>query len=363
MTSELIPAVIAISGGLLLAFVLFVPFVAVQYRRRGVLGFGPVVLGVGLLIYALALVSYTLLPLPHITDNFCSVHRATPQLHLLQFVRDIKRDDSGGLAGLPSDPAVLQFVFNIVLFVPFGMFARHLFRRGVAVSTLLGLAASLVIELTQLTGDWFLFPCAYRLFDVDDLLANSTGALIGALIAPVLRLVPGQQGGDPGEPRPITARRRLLGMLCDWAVGAGAGSFLSIVYRVIVAEGGLDVSPGVDATVLALLNRVVPSVLFLVLLAVAGRTVGEMVVRLRPRRPPDARGVLWRWAVGIGGYLLLQAPTTGGPHLLAAALAVVSVVMVVRSRGHRGLAYQVSRWELADDRSALDQASVRPGSG
>jgi len=104
LTSELLPAVIAIGAGLLLAFVLFVPFVAVQYRRRGALGFGPVVLGFGLLVYALALVSYTLLPLPQITSDFCSVHRATPQLRLLQFVRDIRRDNSGGVAGLPFNP-------------------------------------------------------------------------------------------------------------------------------------------------------------------------------------------------------------------------------------------------------------------
>jgi glycopeptide antibiotics resistance protein len=342
VSGGLLPAVIAIVGGLLLAFVLFVPFVAVQYRRRGALGFGPVVLGFGLLVYALALVSYTLLPLPQITSDFCAVHQARPQLRLLQFVRDIRRDNSGGLAGLPFNPAVLQFVFNIVLFVPFGMFTRYLFRRGLVVTTLLGLAASLVIELTQLTGDWFLFPCAYRLFDVDDLLANTTGALAGALIGPVLRLVPGQRTGDPEQPRPITARRRLLGMLCDWAVGVGVGSILAFVYRVLVAELGLDVTPGLDAAVLALLTRVVPSILFLVLLATAGRTVGELVVRLRPRRSPSARGVGWRWAAG-------------GLDLLAGVLALASVVMVFRTSQHRGLAYRLSRWELEDDRGATDR--------
>ena len=43
----------------------------------------------------------------------------------------------------------------------------------------------------QLTGLMGVFPCAYRLFDVDDLLWNTTGALIGFALAMLsLRLIP-----------------------------------------------------------------------------------------------------------------------------------------------------------------------------
>lgn len=58
------------------------------------------------------------------------------------------------------------------------------------VATLAGLATSLAIELTQLIGVWGLFPCAHRLFDVDDLLLNTAGATLGSLVAlPVVAML------------------------------------------------------------------------------------------------------------------------------------------------------------------------------
>jgi glycopeptide antibiotics resistance protein len=52
------------------------------------------------------------------------------------------------------------------------------------------LATSLAIELTQLIGVWGLFPCAHRLFDVDDLLLNTAGATLGSLVAlPVVAML------------------------------------------------------------------------------------------------------------------------------------------------------------------------------
>src|SRR5699024_12280953 len=41
-------------------------------------------------------------------------------------------------------------------------------------------------EITQLTGVYGIYNCPYRIFDVDDLLLNSTGALVGFLLAPIL---------------------------------------------------------------------------------------------------------------------------------------------------------------------------------
>ena len=71
----------------------------------------------------------------------------------------------------------------MVLFLPFGVFVRLITHRGVVVATALGFAVSLLIEVTQLTGVWGVYPCAYRLFDVDDLLTNTLGAFLGALVS------------------------------------------------------------------------------------------------------------------------------------------------------------------------------------
>ncbi|EYD75069.1 hypothetical protein Rumeso_03397 [Rubellimicrobium mesophilum DSM 19309] len=47
----------------------------------------------------------------------------------------------------------------------------------------LGLGLSLAVELTQLTGTWGLYPCAYRKFDVDDLILNTVGVALGFWVA------------------------------------------------------------------------------------------------------------------------------------------------------------------------------------
>ena len=83
-------------------------------------------------------------------------------------------------------PSVLQVAFNVVLFVPFGVILRRYFNRSVLVTILLGAVTSLLIELTQLTGLWFFYPCAFRTADVDDLITNTLGTILGAVLAPVL---------------------------------------------------------------------------------------------------------------------------------------------------------------------------------
>ena len=349
VTARLYPALVAVLLGSVVALVLAVPYVGVQYRRRGTVRGGPTLLALGTVISVMAVVSYTLLPLPTVGPGFCVNGGAGVQLRPGRFVSDITGRGVGGPSALLHNVALRQLVFNVALFVPLGMFLGHLARRGVALTTLAGFAVSLLVETTQLTGDWFAYPCAYRVFDVDDLLANTTGALLGALTAPVLRLVPGQSLRDPGLPRPVTARRRLLGMAVDGVLSVVAGLVLGSVYTAVVLVTGTTVAPRVDTLAQTLTVDVVPALALLVVLWSTHRTPGEMVVRLRPREPVGAVRALLRWLLGIGGLLLLAGPSEGITPVTV-LLVAASVVAVVRGRGHRGVAYAAVGWELQDDR-------------
>jgi len=80
--------------------------------------------------------------------------------------------------GLPFEPTyiVLEILANVVLFVPFGILALTAFRwMRVWSATLAGLATSCLIEGVQL-----FLPTRYS--TVSDLIANTAGALIGALL-------------------------------------------------------------------------------------------------------------------------------------------------------------------------------------
>jgi len=86
---------------------------------------------------------------------------------ILRVVRDKKGDDKIAYF-------VVNLLGNIAMFVPFGFLFRAVKRAGIFRATLAGAMLSLFIELYQL-----LLP---RHSDVDDLLLNTLGALIGALL-------------------------------------------------------------------------------------------------------------------------------------------------------------------------------------
>jgi glycopeptide antibiotics resistance protein len=342
------PAIVAIVFGVVIAIGLFVPFVAIQYRRRGRLTFGSAALSFIGLVYALALASYTLLPLPAVNAQLCADGGAGIQLNPLQFVSDIARVNVGGVGGLLHNPALWQVLLNVALFVPFGVLFRYLTRRGIAITAAAGLVGSLLIETTQLTGDWFLFPCAYRLFDVDDLLANTAGAVLGAVIAPAFGALRQRSVSEPAAARPVGGVRRLLG-------------FISDVLFVVLLGGSLDVAAALLANLTtgkatlpewlsSLFGYLVPGLVELAVLLFTRRSIGEWVVRLRPVQPTSVPRTIVRWLLGIGGFALLSLIEGGSGGLLGGALVLLSFILALTTRGHRGLAFAVVGWTVVDDR-------------
>lgn len=160
----------------ILSAVLTLPILAGLYHRHHrmkLLSAGAAYLTV---LYVLGLIAFTLYPMPDDPEAFCAAHvgQFAPQLDPLRFISDLQ---TGGLYGM------LQLVMNIALFMPLGfVFARWLRWRWWAV-LIGGLAVSVFIEFSQLTGFWGAYPCAYRQFDVDDMLTNTLGALVGLLVA------------------------------------------------------------------------------------------------------------------------------------------------------------------------------------
>jgi glycopeptide antibiotics resistance protein len=351
---SILPGVIAFGLGTVLAIAGLVPWAALEYRRHGRLGVRRGLLAFGTLVYALALVTYTLLPLPDDVAAVCRV-AARPQLQPFTFVGDVVRE--GGISGprsLLANPAVAQVLLNVLLFVPLGALVRHaVLRRRVVAGLLVGGAAgfvlSLLIEFTQLTGDWFLYPCAYRLFDVDDLRANTAGALIGTFFAPVIGLLAGSAREEPIRgPRPVTAGRRFFGILADVLAIWFTTGLLTSVTSVGLAladvrdDNALAIGLGITASFVA-------PALQLVIVLVSGRTFGEHVVRLRPVPVPGGGARLVRWALGSGGWSALTASGLPLSGLVAFALALAAVIGVWATRDRRGFASAVARTGIEDD--------------
>lgn len=347
----------AVALGLLAGFVLFVPLVAISYRRRGGLTFGRFLLWTALLVYFMALWTYTLLPLPDPASLVC----AATNTDLLAFADEVgvALDRSGGDL---RDPAIRQLLLNVLLFVPLGVFVRVLGGRGVVVALFVGFGVSGLIELTQLTGVWGLYPCAYRVFDVDDLMTNTLGAVLGSLLS---LLVPRRHRGmarraDADLPRPVTRARRLLAMLCDVVGAALVSLFAGVLFQsaLLMLGAVAEMRDGGAAGVVA---GVTPIAVWLIVVLVTGRTVGDLAVQLRFEggELPVALARFLRFAGGIGAYLVLFA-LPGAWDFVGWLFALVSVIFVFVTPDGRGLPGLLSQQRLVDAREPLDPDDPPP---
>lgn len=103
-----------------------------------------------------------------------------PAVHRHREIRPVPFEDLFGASGwfLPA----FGYLGNLAFFVPFGVLVSMLLidaPRPLLHTTLIGFAASLSIEVAQ-------YVLALGYSDIDDLLMNTLGAFLGALVARVL---------------------------------------------------------------------------------------------------------------------------------------------------------------------------------
>lgn len=108
--------------------------------------------------------------------QFCAVYLC----QRVYQIQSIFTHPSGTWIAALKAPTVIQPVFNIFLTLPFGFYMKYYFQRSWKQTILLTFCLSLFFELTQLSGLYGFYPRPYRLFDVDDLLLNTTGGIVGA---------------------------------------------------------------------------------------------------------------------------------------------------------------------------------------
>lgn len=312
---------VAALAGAGLFLLVFIPLLVWQQRRYGQLSPARMLGTAGVTVYLVAIVTYTWLPLPPRTVGWCSANavegiRWVP----FQFVGDIRGAiATHGLTGSVTAVTVLQVVFNVVLFIPWGLFVRGFLHRSTATAVASGFFATLLVESTQATGLWGFYPCAYRFADVDDVMTNTLGALVGAALAPALVWwMPRARALEASrlDPRPVTAWRRWSGMAVDAFAVVMLSSLLTVVYRVVREALGRGTSGPGDVWWLPV-AAIVPVVLvFWVPAWTGGRTgsgsAGHNAVWLTPtwRRRPDGSRVL----------RLVRSSVIAVPWLAASAL-------------------------------------------
>lgn len=355
---------------------LFLPLVVWHYRRYGAGDPRRLLGSFAVAVYAAALVTYTLLPLPPRAESWCAQNAVTTvQLVPFSFVRDIAHDTAGlPLRAALTHGTVLQVVFNVLLFVPWGVLVRRWAHRSTAVAVVSGLAASVLIETTQFTALWGLYPCRYRWPDMDDVLTNTTGALIGALVAPaVLWWMPKARelAAARGIPRPVTVVRRWLGMAVDlalWGLVWGVVVAVVLIAREVMGLGNQPLDGVTINTVGLVLGWLV--VCLWPAWSGSGATAGESAVWLTPvwydgpgRRGAPSYGTRLQRVARAGllpGIVVLGLSTPTLLGVLAFVLPPAEVVSVPFTRGRRALSAVLLGAELVDSRSLPVEAPRVP---
>ncbi|KAB8287727.1 VanZ family protein [Bifidobacterium avesanii] len=256
--------------------VLTLPVLALLYRRDNRLRFTSALGAYLVVLYLLSLGCFTLYPMPDDAIAYCATHHLSPQLDPLGFIGDLRSD---GIT------AVLQIGLNVVFFLPLGFFMGRTFRWPFRVALPVGFFTSLLIETSQLTGVFGLFPCAYRLFDVDDLIWNTSGAMIGWLAAWLLnRRFPVEVLDESAVTREPGFVRRCVALAIDMVLVIAVSAPVALLVRVGAAYAsasfGADVYFVVQSAVFALFEGLLPWLR-------DGQTLGgrfvRMTVETRPR--------------------------------------------------------------------------------
>lgn len=238
------------------AMLFTLPFLIVQYRRHGYVNKWRGFLLYLFLLYLMNAVYLILLPMPESRHNAPPAAEHLMQLIPFTFIEDILKETSVDL-NRPSqyiyflkERAVLQVLFNILLTVPFGMFMRYYFRLRWFSCLAASFALSLFFEVTQVTGIYGYFDHPYRLFDVDDLMTNTLGGMVGYLVAQLLAVkLPRMDKLDASldlSTKRVSYTRRAIALGVDGMVmlpifavgslllGAPLGLLLVMAYQVLI---------------------------------------------------------------------------------------------------------------------------------
>ena len=209
----------------IIAFIFTLPFLIYQYRKYGSIPFLRSVIFYSFILYLLCAYFLVILPLPTI-DEVKNLTTETTQLVPFDFIRQLSNTISFHWNELSSyltiikSPTFYIAAFNILLTLPFGVYLRYYFECKWHKIILYGFLLSLFFELTQLTGLYGIYPRPYRLFDVDDLILNTAGALLGCLLTPLIsKILPSRKELDEHSFRrgkKVTFFRRALSCCIDF---------------------------------------------------------------------------------------------------------------------------------------------------
>ena len=331
-----------------IAALITAPFMVYKYRKLGSVPWLHAAVVYSFVFYLMCAYFLVLLPLP--ADRSAVVAYAqTPQLVPFQFIRSFlaettaRLDDPSTWISALCDPYIYEAIFNVLLLVPLGAYLRYYFHRRWWQALIIGFLVTLSFETTQLTGIWGIYEHPYRLFDVDDLMTNTLGCMVGFwACGPVMRVLPdvrvvARQAQVRGLHASVT--RRALSFALDVVLSQVLAFCLLMAARITRGNVVLASFGVAHATFWTSEAVAIGAVFVVFVLATRGQTPAQKLLRLRIVRPDATPARPWQlicryvvlfavalvpaWALGVIAGAN-DIPTTPGELRSLASLAVHS---------------------------------------
>lgn len=225
-----------------LAALFTLPYMIYQYRKYGAMLFTRILIVYSMILYLLCAYFMVILPLPK--EDVPRLQQ-TIQLVPFHFIDEISQRSFQSVISFIKCPQVYQAFFNLLLSFPLGVYLKYYFQKKWYHAFIYGFLFSLSFELLQLTGLLGIYRYPYRLFDVDDLIVNTAGTVLGFMVTPLFaKILPDRKQLDElsyTKGRQVSPLRRLLAfftdgifLFCATVIGAQLNVTFSYVLTYIV---------------------------------------------------------------------------------------------------------------------------------
>ena len=287
MSVYLIPLQSALLLFPFLAAMITLPYSIMQYRKYGSILPIRVLIVYSFIFYLLCAYFLVVLPLPPIEEVASytkPIMQLIPFASLKEFTMNsslIWNDPATYLTAV-NEPSLYLIVFNILLTVPFGVYLRYYFQCSWKKTLLLTFLLTLSFECLQLSALFGYYPRPYRLFDVDDLITNTLGGMLGYAITPVFahflvsRSRMDEKAYDRG--RSVSPLRRVLAFFFDNLIVLLTTAIITALILFLHDEF-LLISPANRICLIYL--AVVFVYLFILPILMHGKTLGKAAVKIK----------------------------------------------------------------------------------
>lgn len=342
-----------------------IPYVLHQYHKYGSINSWRTVIIYSFILYLMSAYFLVILPLPskEFVQNMSTPrYNLEPFLFLKKIFTDIGLDLSDFATYFPTlkNAVVYEAIFNTFLTVPFGVYLHYYFKCNFSKTLFYSFCLTLFFELTQLSGLYFIYPRGYRVFDIDDLILNTLGGVLGYFLGSIfLKIFPSRDEIDEKsyqKGQSVSLLRRITVFLLD----------LTIIFLLTFSWGIV-----IYQTPLTKEWIILPLIFSILLIIIFKRTIGMRFLRLKFQPSDPKKTVKWYQVffyyffffieyfilpvclilLTIYGYSIQYIDTITYQYILVVILALWGMVFIIsflKRIFHMPMFYEsVSKLELA----------------